>query len=165
MLAHETALAAHISRTGTLQLDAPMDRVFPLFDPVKESLWATGWSIQVLHPADGSVCEGMKFITPGHNGRTAAWVLVDLQPQEHWIRYARVLPECHAGTIEIRCRSLNQNLTEAAVTYSLVALSGEGERYLAAEFSEERYRHRLAEWQRAIHHYFQTGRPPDHFDE
>src|SRR5579864_5921770 len=39
-----------VTRTGTIHLNGPIARVFPLFEPIPEKLWAPGWEPKVVYP-------------------------------------------------------------------------------------------------------------------
>jgi hypothetical protein len=71
------------------------------------------------------------------------WVIADRAPDA--MRYARVTPGVHAGTVEVRCEPAGST-TRAHVTYDLTAL-GDDEALdrFAAGFPAM-----LAEWERLI---------------
>jgi hypothetical protein len=60
------------------------------------------------------------------------------------MRYARVTPGVHAGTVEVRCHP-DGDETRADVTYDLTALSPDALEPFAAGFDAM-----LAEWERMI---------------
>src|SRR5437879_5188037 len=51
--------AKSVTHTGTIHLESSIDRVFPLFGPVREKEWAPGWNPQIVFPAGKEVAEGM----------------------------------------------------------------------------------------------------------
>src|SRR5258706_16458471 len=48
----ENVEAKAITHRGLIRLAAPVERVFPLFGPVREKLWAPGWNPQIVYPLD-----------------------------------------------------------------------------------------------------------------
>ena len=43
-------VAKRATRTQNLRLNAPIDRVFPLFEPINEMKWAYGWKLELIYP-------------------------------------------------------------------------------------------------------------------
>jgi hypothetical protein len=41
--------AKRISRSSTITLNAPLEKVFPLFGPIKEMEWAEGWQPEIMY--------------------------------------------------------------------------------------------------------------------
>lgn len=60
-------LLAAATQVGTFHLNAPRERVFPLFTPEGERAWAPGWEPKFL---SGSEERGSAFTTTAHNGST-----------------------------------------------------------------------------------------------
>jgi hypothetical protein len=80
------------------------------------------------------------FVTAAH-GRTTIWVVVERADDR--VRYARITPGRLAGTVEVRLRA-----AEAEVTYDLTALTADAQHELD-EFAAG-YDAFMAEWERAI---------------
>ena len=93
---------------GSLHVALPPARAAALFTPEGERAWAPGWDPD--HPAGPG---GPVFTT--HAG-TTVWVALGE------LRYARVTPGVHAGTVSVRCEP-EADGTRAHVTYDLTALS------------------------------------------
>jgi hypothetical protein len=93
-----------------------------------------GWDPQFAAEEDTS--PGTTFTT--HGGRTH-WVIADRTPAG--MRYARITPGVHAGTVEVRCEPAG-GATRAHVTYDL---TGRDVDEFAAGFPAM-----LAEWERLI---------------
>ena len=126
---------------GTVRVDGPPERTFHLFTPVGERLWAEGWD--PLFPAgeQGDGAEpGTVFVTAAH-GRETIWVVLDRGADA--VRYARITPGHLAGTVEVRLRD-----DEAEVTYDLTALTDDAQPEL--EDFAAGYDAFMAEWERAI---------------
>jgi hypothetical protein len=126
---------------GTVRLELPPEQAFHLFTPASERLWAEGWD--PVFPAgehgDGGDV-GTVFTTDAH-GSTTIWVVV--QRGDDSIRYARVTPGQLAGTVEVRLRP-----GEAEVTYDLTALNDHAQSEL--EHFAAGYEGFMAGWERAI---------------
>src|SRR6267378_538989 len=58
----------------SFHLDAPRDRVFPLFTARGEREWATGWDPVML---SGGEERGSAFQTRNHAGQTTTWIVTD----------------------------------------------------------------------------------------
>ena len=138
----------HIERRHSIVLAGPIERVFPLFTPAGEKLWVDGWDPEFLHPASGDTCEGMIFRT-GHGEESTLWGCVAWSPAAHRVRYARVTPASRFGFVEVACRALAEDRTEATVGYAFTALSPGGRSYLA-NLTEEAFASMIEEWRTAI---------------
>jgi len=79
-------------------------------------------------------------VTAAHD-RDTIWVVLDRG--DNAVRYARITPGHLAGTVEVRLRD-----GEAEVTYDLTALTDEAQRKL--EHFAAGYDAFLAEWERAL---------------
>jgi Polyketide cyclase / dehydrase and lipid transport len=124
--------------TGTVEVPLPPDKALALFTPEGERAWAPGWDPQF--PSGEETSPGTTFTT--HGGRTV-WVIADRTPDS--MRYARITPGVHAGTVEVRCEPAGPG-TRAHVTYDLTAL---GDRATVDHFAEG-FPAMLADWERLI---------------
>jgi hypothetical protein len=124
--------------SGTVEVPLPPERALALFTPDGERAWAPGWDPQ--YPAGEAASPGTTFTT--HDGRTF-WVIADATSDS--MRYARITPGVHAGTVEVRCERAGAG-TRATVTYDLTGLADPVtvDRF-AADFPAM-----LAEWERLI---------------
>ena len=123
--------------TGTVEVPLPPARALALFTPAGERDWVPGWD--PTFPAGEDTAPGTVFLTH----EQTAWVIADRTPDS--MRYARVTPGVHAGTVEVRCEPAG-SATRAHVTYDLTALGDDDtlDRF-AADFPAM-----LAEWERLI---------------
>lgn len=140
---------AHLLRTGTVAVSAPLERAFPLFTPLGERRWAPGWDPRFQHPADGEPRVGATFTTRGEDGRETIWMILDWDPAAHRVRYARVTPGLKTGTVEVVCAPRARATSVATVTYELTALSPEGDADLAT-WTAGWFAGYLAEWETQI---------------
>jgi hypothetical protein len=124
--------------SGTVEVPLPPDRALALFTPAGERAWVPGWD--PVYPAEEDISPGTTFTT--HDGRTF-WVIADATA--HSMRYARITPGVHAGTVEVRCEPAGDS-TRAHVTYDLTGLADPATvDDFAADFPAM-----LAEWERLI---------------
>jgi hypothetical protein len=124
--------------SGFVGVPLPPDEALDLFTPAGERAWAPGWDPQF--PAAEDTSPGTTFTT--HGGRTF-WVIADRTRIS--MRYARITPGVHAGTVEVRCEPGGPG-TRAYVTYDLTAL---GDPATVDHFADE-FPAMLAEWERLI---------------
>jgi hypothetical protein len=149
--------AEHIKQSATIHLDAPINKVFPLFGPIREKDWAYGWNPQVIYPGDTLVAKQMVFRTQGglHGSpETYTWVIVNYEPLQSTIEYMVSASE-RLWFITVSCRPSGSD-TLATVTYSYTGLTEEGNRKnkqaIIDMFASE-----LKDWEAAINHYLKTG--------
>jgi hypothetical protein len=119
-----------MNHTGTLQVPLPPDEAIALFTPEGEKAWVPDWDPH--HHSD-------TVFTTGH----AIWIALE-DGDPHAVRYARVAPGHHAGTVTVRCHA-DGEATRAEVTYDLTPLSPGGLDHFAAGYDAM-----LAEWERRI---------------
>jgi hypothetical protein len=145
--------------TGRIGVPLPPGQAFRLFTPRGEQDWAPGWRPLFPAPAPDDSEPGTVFETEGHGGHSI-WLVLDRHPGA-LIRYARVTPGQHAGTVTVRLfpsgrpgreqhsgeRDGGQH-SEVEVTYQLTALTGAGER--ALDVFAGHYPAYLRSWQDAI---------------
>jgi hypothetical protein len=126
-----------IHLTGTVEVPLPPAEALTLFTPAGEREWVPGWD--PAFPSGEATSPGTAFLTHEHT----IWVIADRTPSS--MRYARITPGVHAGTVEVRCEPSGAH-TRAHVTYHLTAL---GDPAMLDRFADD-YDAMLAEWQRMI---------------
>ena len=120
--------------SGTVEVPLPPAEAVRLFTPVGERSWVPDWDPDF--PSGEDTSPGTTFTTD--DGRTS-WVIADRTPAS--MRYVRITPGVHSGTVEVRCEPAGTP-TRAHVTYDL---TGHGVDEFAAGFPAM-----LAEWERLI---------------
>ena len=148
--------AKAVSRTGTIRLAGAIDKVFPLFGPVREKDWAPGWDPEIVYPAGAEVAEGMVFRTHDKSGETF-WVITHFDAAGHSIAYANVTPGYIVNRIMIHCTAAGANETECSVTYAHVALSEHANNFIE-HMDDKAYAAKMTHWQEAINHRLTTGK-------
>jgi hypothetical protein len=148
--------AQRIQRSSTFKVKAPVEIVFPLFGPIKEKLWATGWSPEIIYSVTNDVEQHMIFKTPSRYGEPESyiWVISQYQPESFLIEYT-VSTSNRIWVITVQCQP-NENETKVTVTYSYTGLTPEGNRINEIAL-KEMYSHNLSDWQEAINYYLETG--------
>ena len=148
--------ARAVSHAATIRMNGPVEKVFPLFGPVRESEWAPGWSPDLVYPTDSEVAEGMVFKTPGEEGETL-WVITRYDPEQHTVVYANVTPGYMVNRILIHCSAAGSGETDATVAYSHVALGEHGNDFVQ-HMDEQAYAAKMEHWRLAINYRLETGK-------
>lgn len=156
--------AQRIAKTATIVINAPLDRAFPLFGPIKEKEWAAGWNPQILYPSMNLVEERMIFKTSsphGHNEPDYIWTVSKYIPAQALIEYMVHTPE-RIWWITIECRENSKGgTTEAEITYTYTGLTDRGnainEKALQSMYAQD-----LTDWEDALNYYVKTGMRQEH---
>jgi hypothetical protein len=160
-----TAVAAdfvshHVERSGAFTLAAPIDKAFPLFEPIPEKQWAEGWDPKPVYPASGDTREGMVFLSSHEHDNDTVWTLAHFDPARHEITYVNVTPGVRVGRIDIHC-SETAGSTRVDVRYSFTGLNDAGNEFVDS-FSQSRFDGHMHSWQHAISYFLQTGKRVEH---
>jgi len=129
--------------SGTLTVDAPVERAFPLFSPLGERLWVPGWDPEVLAPPGAEWEEEMLFRTHDEHGE-AVWVITRLDRAAHEVTYHRVEPGRYVARVEVRCTALGEQ-TAVRTSYRFVGLSEAGNAEIDA-MTDEEYAGKMERW-------------------
>lgn len=151
--------AKRISRKSTIQLNGPMDKVFPLFGAIREKEWADGFDPHIVYSVTNLLEEHMVFQTATEYPEEESdktWVVSKYAPEQAYIEYT-VFTSIRVYWITIQCRE-NPGIrtTRAEVTYIFTGLTEAGntliEKALKAMFEND-----LKDWEKAINYYLETG--------
>jgi len=137
------ALLAAATQVGTFHLNAPRERVFPLFTAEGERAWAPGWQPKIL---SGSRERGSAFITTAHSGSTVTWIVTEYRPAEGRVSYARLVQDSNIGIVDVVCTEAADGGTDISVRYTLTAVSEAGRHFVAQFLSEPHYTTMIDEW-------------------
>jgi len=147
-LRSEEGSLLHAERTFAVHLDAAPSQVFPLFGPIGEREWSSGWDPRMIFPADrSSPVKGSVFTTSDEDGEEI-WVVTGYDAQNGFISYVAVLPGRVVTEIEVRVEKQGESQSIAEVTHRRTALSTAGNHFVSA-LSENAARH-AAHWEHAI---------------
>jgi len=149
-----------ISKTATIKINAPLDKAFPLFGPIIEKEWATGWNPQILYSITNLVEEHMVFKTPSsheHNEPDYVWTVSKYIPAQALIEYMVHTP-ARLWWITVQCREdIPNETTRAEITYTFTGLTNMGnalnEKALQAMYAQD-----LKDWEEAINYYIENGK-------
>jgi len=130
--------------------------VFPLFSPLGEKHWAQDWNPEMLYPASGVAQVGTVFTTQHANKQTRIWTIIAYAREQAQVSYLNVLPDSHVSRIEISCEAEGMQATLACITYTLTALTPQGNTYLDG-FTQEYYLAYISSWETAITYYLLHG--------
>ena len=133
------------SRTDTFHLDAPRDRVFPLFTARGERDWVPGWDPLIL---SGGEERGSAFQT-GPPGQTTTWIVIDYRPAEGRASYARLAQSSTIGLVDVVCTELAAGGTEVSVSYTLTPLNEAATGGVEDFLEPQRYHRMIEEWRAA----------------
>lgn len=149
-------IAQHVTRSHAIHLPAALHRVFSLFEPLGEKRWAVDWNPEMLYPISGATQEGTTFTTQHAHESTRIWTIIVYEREQAHITYFNVLPSSHTSWIDVRCETTGAEASNAHITYTLTALSSQGNTYISA-FTQEHYQTWILSWQTAISHYLLHG--------
>jgi hypothetical protein len=143
-------MAERLQRSGSIVLEGPVTRVFPLFGIIREKEWSPGWSPTPVFPMSGEMGEGSVYRTPGHvHGEPQlTWVVSRFDTTAAHLTYL-VIAADRVVSIDIQCASLPDNRTRATITYFMTGLSAEGNA-VCHHLIGRLFAHDLQDWQAPI---------------
>ncbi|RPI79605.1 MAG: hypothetical protein EHM45_02225 [Desulfobacteraceae bacterium] len=152
--------AKRISRTSIIQLNGPLDKVFPLFGAIREKEWAEGWDPRMVYSTTQLLEEHMVFQTateyPGEESNKT-WVVSKYAPEQAYIEYT-VFTSVRVYWVAIQCReNPGARTTQAEVVYTFTGLNAAGN-FLIEKALNEMFIHDLKDWEKAINYYLETGK-------
>jgi len=133
-------------RTQSFHLDAPRERVLPLFTARGEREWVPGWDPVML---SGAEQRGSTFQTRNHEGRITTWIVIDHRPAEGRVSYARLAEGSNIGLVDVVCAAAAGGGTDVSVAYTLTALSAEAQVFVDDFLDAETYARMIEEWRAA----------------
>ena len=143
--------AERVQKSATFQVNAPIEKVFPLFGPIREKEWAAGWEPQIIYSTNLEVEEHMIFKTSAkHHGEGEyLWVVTQFKPNDFFIEYT-VSTAQRIWFISVKCETADKN-TKVTVTYIYTGLTEQGNN-LNKPALEKMYAHNLKDWEEAINY-------------
>jgi hypothetical protein len=134
------------SQVRSFRLEAPLERVMPLFTAEGERSWAPGWKPVIL---SGAVERGSAFTTRAHTGIETTWIVTDYRPTEGRVSYARLAQGSNIGLVDVTCTAAEAGGTVVTVRYTLTGVSEQGRAFVREFLEPERYAHMIDEWRLA----------------
>jgi hypothetical protein len=148
--------SSRISRHAAITLNDSVDKVFPLFGPIREREWCEGWDPQILFSTTNLVEEHMVFRTKGRFAQEEFyhWVITQYDPVHHHIEYT-VSTQNRIWFIRVQCKAHGKQ-SMATVSYTFTSLNALGTE-LNAIALKKMFECELQDWEEAINYYLQTG--------
>lgn len=144
-----------VSHTYEQEIKGRPGDIFPLYCPVKETLWCEGWDPEVVYSDSGVVEPDCVFVTRD-NGVRSAWLVTVYDPASGQVEMVKHTPEVTMAKLVIRIEPVSEDRTRAWITYTLTALGPEGEKVLEG-FTKAAYDASMDAWEKAMNHYLATG--------
>ena len=150
-----------ISQCASIDLQAPIEKVFPLFGPILEKVWAEGWDPEIIYSTSELVEEHMIFRTksPHASEGLYTWVITKFDSDQHLIEYS-VSTMNRIWFITVQCEALDSK-TKATICYTYTGLTPEGNS-MNKQALKKMYAHELKDWQEAINYYLEHGKQLKH---
>jgi hypothetical protein len=146
-------IAERTTRTATINIDGDIETVFPLFGPELEKEWAPDWSYSPLF-IDSKTPQEYSIFTKtshGHNESMSVWVISKLDRMNSVIEYT-LFTSLRVGIINIACKKMEADKTQATITYCFTGLTREGNG-LSKHIVEKTFTNNLKDWEEAINTY------------
>ena len=134
---------------------APL-RAIHLFTPKGEEDWVPGWKPRYIEPSTHETVTGMVFETAAGGERTI-WTCLDWSPREGRASYLRVVPYARVSRVDVHCRGDGGTGSLVGIRYEHVAISREGETWLAGVTQRE-FEAEIGGWQDDIEAAMAAGR-------
>lgn len=133
---------------GSFRVLLSADEAFPLFSPLGERAWVSGWNPELLYPPGAEWETGLVFRTI-HDGQESIWFVRALDREVHSVTYDRVDVGLTATTVSVRCSGEGDAVTRVTVRYTYVGLSEAGDAFVASQ-TEDDYAARMRHWEELI---------------
>jgi hypothetical protein len=134
------------TQVRSFRLEAPVERVFPLFTAEGERSWAPGWEPRIL---SGDVERGSAFVTRAHSGIETTWIVADYRPAEGRVSYARLAQGSNIGLVDVICTAAEGGGTVVSVRYTLTGVSDSGRAFVREFLEPAHYARMIDEWRAA----------------
>lgn len=145
----------HGSRHHSFELDAPLADVLPLFTAEGERAWVPGWAPEIL---GGYGERGSAFLTRSPDGTPTTWICCRYDLGAGKASYARLANGSNIGLVDVDCQAMTPTRTRVGVTYTLTAVSEDGDGYVRDFLVEETYRASIESWKTLIDARFANSR-------
>jgi hypothetical protein len=148
--------SSRISRHATITLNDSIEKVFPLFGPIRERDWCVGWDPEISFSTTNLVEEHMVFRTKAGFAQEDFyhWGITQYDPQHHRIEYT-VSTQNRIWFIRVQCKAHGKQ-SMATVSYTFTSLNTLGTE-LNAIALKKMFERELEDWAEAINYYLQTG--------
>jgi len=144
-----------IKHTVDFTIDQPIDVLFPLFSAEGEKLWVPGWDYENIMGSN-DLHEDYIFLTKNHDHAStdAIWLVKRYEPETYLVQFYKVEPEDKVGIVTVRCKKIDEGLTQVEVSYEYIGLSKTGNAFIEG-FTSTKYKEFIREWNNLLISYFQ----------
>ncbi|MCG8619265.1 MAG: hypothetical protein MI802_23845 [Desulfobacterales bacterium] len=136
-------------------IEGTPEEIFPLYCPVKETLWCEGWDPVAVYSGSGVVEPDCVFTTE-ENGIESAWYVTVYDFEQGQVEMVKHTPGVTILKLIIKIEPVSGKKTRATISYGLTSLGRSGDEVLKA-FTKESYDRDMAAWETAMNHYLKTG--------
>jgi hypothetical protein len=156
MIVIESVPAERITKSATITVNAPVEKSFPLFGPIREKEWAEGWAPEILY-GDSEVEEHMVFKTKSSFAEEDffLWMITQYDPEKYLIEYTVSTPN-RLWFIRVQCEAYGEK-TAVSVSYTYTGLNKKGNELNRIALNRM-YSDHLKDWERAINYYIKEGK-------
>ena len=149
--------AERVSKSSIIELDRPIEKVFPLFGPVLEKEWAQDWNPEIIYSTSNLVEEHMIFRTKSNHDPEEyfMWIVTQYQPEKYFIEYT-VSASQRVWFIRVACEA-TQGKTKARISYTYTGFTSLGSDLNRAAI-ERMFANDLKDWEEAINYYLKNGK-------
>ena len=149
--------AERIGRRSIIELNGPIENVFPLFGPLLEKEWAEGWDPEIISSTSNLVEEHMIFRTRSSNKTEDyfTWIVTQYQPERHVIEYT-VFTFQRLWFIRVECKGVRSGTT-AEISYTYTGFTQQGSDLNRAAIDKMFVRD-LKDWEESINYYLKNGK-------
>lgn len=133
-------------------VNAPFEKLVPLFGAYKERLWAEGWDPQFVHPRPPNDQPGAVFTTG--TGHASVWINTVYDLDVGHVQYACFATQGMTTLIDIHVRRLSATTARAIVVYERTAIQPEANEYVNRQADSDATKG--PEWETALRTYLNT---------
>lgn len=144
-----------IKHTADFTIDQPINVLFPLFSAEGEKRWVPGWDYENIMGSN-DLHEDYIFLTKNHDHAStdAIWLVKRYEPESYLVQFYKVEPEDKVGIVTVRCKKIDEDLTQVEVSYEYIGLSQKGNAFIEG-FTSTKYKEFISEWNNLLINYFQ----------
>ncbi|HWQ62701.1 MAG TPA: hypothetical protein VN521_10335 [Negativicutes bacterium] len=143
-----------IANSGTAEIVAPPEKVFPLLCPVREKEWLDGWNYEMIHSKSGLAEQGCAFTTDLPPEGRAYWLMTRHEPP-HEAEYVRFVPGLMFVTLSLKLTERDGGTT-LDITLTHTGVAEKGNAFVAAQ-AEAQFARIMRRMESALNHFFATG--------
>jgi hypothetical protein len=136
---------------------AEPEKVFPLLCPVREKDWLDGWDYNMIYSKSGLIEKNCVFSTSFPDEMDTIWHVTQHNPEKFEVEFLRVTPKKNVVRINIKLTAVENDKTEADISYQYTGLSDDQNKFINKEL-ESVFEESMKWWEKSINHYLKTGK-------